>query len=229
MLDDGVAVKLNAEKENMNSKVLKFLLVVKVLGNKISFPMCSVELRRHWNKFGNFHMTSLGMNWILCSFISEEAMDEVLNGGPWYVGGYIVGMDKWSTSFNPNSFNGITAPVWIRLPCLPLYCWDEENITRIASKIGVPMYVDGNSFRWGKHEFVRVCIRLNLENSLPKGVWIDGIAGRFFQHIEYEKIDMLCFYCGKVGHDKDLCPEIKKVDVAAKVSIKQENVVSIPT
>ncbi|XP_020692362.1 uncharacterized protein LOC110106723 [Dendrobium catenatum] len=90
------------------------------------------------------------------------------------------------------------------------------------------MYVDGNSFRWGKREFSRVCIRLNLENSLPKGVWIDGIAGRFFQQVEYEKIDMLCLHCGKVGHDKVLCPEIKKVEAATKVINKQETVVSIP-
>ncbi|PKU73524.1 hypothetical protein MA16_Dca008088 [Dendrobium catenatum] len=125
-------------------------------------------------------MTSLGMNWILCPFKSEEAMEEVYNGGPWYVGRFIVGMDKWSPSFNPNSLKGITKPIWIRFPCLPLFCWDEENIARIASRIGVPMYVDGNLFRWGKREFSRVCIRLNLENSLPKGVWIDGMAGRFF-------------------------------------------------
>ncbi|KAI0492179.1 hypothetical protein KFK09_026445 [Dendrobium nobile] len=147
MSDDGIAVKLNAEKDIMNSNILKFSLIIKILGNKISFPMCSVELRRRWDRFGKFHMTSLGMNWILCSFKSEEAMEEVFNGGPWYVGGYIVGMDKWTTSFNLNSFKGITAPVWIRFPCLPLYCCDEKNIARIASRIGVPMYVDGNSFR----------------------------------------------------------------------------------
>ncbi|KAI0488476.1 hypothetical protein KFK09_028309 [Dendrobium nobile] len=62
MSEDGIAVKLNAEKEILNSQVLKYSLVIKVLGDKISFPMCSIELRIQWNKFGNFHMTSLRMN-----------------------------------------------------------------------------------------------------------------------------------------------------------------------
>ncbi|XP_028550963.1 uncharacterized protein LOC110093943 [Dendrobium catenatum] len=66
MSDDGITVKLNAEWEVMNAQVLKYSLVIKVLGDKITFPMCSLELRRQWNKFGSFHMISLGINWILC-------------------------------------------------------------------------------------------------------------------------------------------------------------------
>ncbi|XP_020686134.2 uncharacterized protein LOC110102231 [Dendrobium catenatum] len=153
MSDDGIAVKLNVEKEVFNMQVLS------------------------------------------------------LNGGPWNVGGHIVGMDKWSPLFNPNSFKGITASVWIHLPCLPLYYWDEENTPRNSSSVGVPMFVDGNCFKWGKHDFARVCVRLKLANRLPNGVWVDGIAGRFFQKIEYEKIDLICYHYGKAGHDRKGCPD----------------------
>ncbi|XP_020686944.2 uncharacterized protein LOC110102802 [Dendrobium catenatum] len=127
-------------------------------------------------------------------------------------------MDKWSPFFNPNSVRGITAPVWVRFPCLPLYCWDKENFIKIASRIGAPILLDGNSFKWGKREFSRVCIRLNLENSLLNGVWVDGIASHFFQGIEYEKIDLIFYQCGKVGHESKLCPEsVKKVSVEQPV------------
>ncbi|PKU87597.1 hypothetical protein MA16_Dca016916 [Dendrobium catenatum] len=133
-------------------------------------------------------MTSLGMNWILCSFKSEEAMEEVFNGGPWFVGGYIVGMDKWTASFNPNSFKEITAPVWICFPSLPLYCWDEENISRIVSRIGVPMYVDGNSFRWSKHEFARVCVRLNLKTAFLKVFGLTALLEGFFSKLNMRRL-----------------------------------------
>ncbi|KAL0926286.1 hypothetical protein M5K25_002503 [Dendrobium thyrsiflorum] len=142
--------------------------------------------------------------------------------GLWYVGGRIVGMDKWSPSFAPDSFKGLTAPVWIRFPCLPLYCWDEENISRIASRIGAPMYLDGNSFKWGRREFARACIRINLENKLPSGIWVDGISGRFFQKVEYEKIDLLCFHCGRIGHDKSVCPEDASL-VQSKQPVKRRD------
>ncbi|KAI0519669.1 hypothetical protein KFK09_007123 [Dendrobium nobile] len=45
-------------------------------------------------------------------------------------------MERWSPTFDPYSFKGIFAPVWIRFLCLSLYCWDEENLVRIASRFG---------------------------------------------------------------------------------------------
>ncbi|XP_020701137.1 uncharacterized protein LOC110113058 [Dendrobium catenatum] len=147
------------------------------------------------------------MNWILCSFKMNEAMEEILNGGPWYVSGFIVGMDRWCPEFDPNSFMGISAPVWIRLPNLPLYCWDEDNLARIASCIGTPMYFNRNTFRWGKCEFACICVRIELEKKILNGVWVEGLAGRFFQRVEYEKIDLLCYHCSKVGHEENSCPE----------------------
>ncbi|XP_028553176.1 uncharacterized protein LOC110103722 [Dendrobium catenatum] len=187
--DDGIVVKLNPVIEAKNSEVLKNSIVIKVLGGNVPYSVCSFDLRKQWNKFGGFHMTSISMNWILCSFKTCEAVDEVLNGGPWYVNGCIV------------------APVWIRLPCLPLFCWDEDSLARIASRFGTPLYLDGNTFRWGKREFARICVKIDLEKKLPNGVWIDGLAGRFFQRVEYEKINLLCYHCGHAGHELKTCPE----------------------
>ncbi|PKU80352.1 hypothetical protein MA16_Dca005883 [Dendrobium catenatum] len=187
------------------------------------FSVCGVELRRQWNKFGGFHMTTIGMNWILCSFQKNEVVENILNGGPWYVNGSIVGMDRWSPAFVPYSFKGISAPIWIRFPCLPLYCWDEDSLSRIASHFGRPMYLYGNTFRWGKREFARICLKIDLEKKLPNGVWIDGTTGRFFQRVEYEKIHSLCYQCGCVGHDVKECPHKVVPGIKNQVEKKTEN------
>ncbi|KAI0529128.1 hypothetical protein KFK09_001675 [Dendrobium nobile] len=111
--------------------------------------------KRQWGNLGSFHITTLGCNWMLCSFTTMESMEEVLGGGPWYIGNHIIGMDRWSSSFSIDSLKGISSPVWIRFPGLPLSCWDEENIPMIASMIGTPLMLDGNSFKWGKREYAR--------------------------------------------------------------------------
>ncbi|XP_020702193.1 uncharacterized protein LOC110113832 [Dendrobium catenatum] len=116
-------------------------------------------------------------------------------------------MDRWSPSFSTDSLKGITSPVWIHFPGLPLSCWDQENIPIIASMIGNPLMLDGNSFKWGKREYARCCVRVDLKRKLPTGVWIEGIHEISFQRVEYEKLTSLRYQCGRVGHSKDKCPD----------------------
>ncbi|KAI0503940.1 hypothetical protein KFK09_014886 [Dendrobium nobile] len=112
--NDGIAVKLNNDKEVSNSQILKKSLVVKVLGSNIPFSVCSQEL----------------------------------------------------------------------FPGLPLSCWDEENIPLIASTIGTPMMLDGNSFKWGKREYARCCTREKLVQERvevlkqTEAVNVDGVKER---------------------------------------------------
>ncbi|KAL0927660.1 hypothetical protein M5K25_001856 [Dendrobium thyrsiflorum] len=65
-----------------------------------------------------------------------ESVESIVSGGPCYVCGHIIGLDKWSPNFSPSSLKGMSSLVWIRMPHLPLQCWDETNVSRIASKCG---------------------------------------------------------------------------------------------
>ncbi|KAL0910884.1 hypothetical protein M5K25_018981 [Dendrobium thyrsiflorum] len=210
--EDGTAVKLVESCEISNVKRLEFSVVVKVFGKELPPNVVAWELRRQWAIFGQFHFTSLGKGWYLCSFKCLEAFEGVLAGGPWFVNQHIIGMDRWSTDFSPTSMKGLSSPIWIRMPHLPLQCWDEDNVALIAFMIGVPLMLDGNMFLWGRREFARVCVRLELDKPLPLGVWVDGIAGRFFQKVEYEKISTFCYNCRMVGHDKSECTNGRAVE-----------------
>ncbi|XP_020700215.1 uncharacterized protein LOC110112360 [Dendrobium catenatum] len=152
------------------------------------------------------------MGWYLCSFKSLEAMEGVISGGPWFVNGHIVGMERWAIDFSPSSTKGLTSPIWIRMPQLPLQCWDENNVAMITSMIGVPLMLDGNKFQWGRREFARFCVRVELDKPLPLGVWVEGLGGRFFQKVEYERISSFCYEGGLIGHDKSKCNKSKVVE-----------------
>ncbi|PKU73764.1 hypothetical protein MA16_Dca020763 [Dendrobium catenatum] len=95
------------------------------------------------------------MGWFLCSLIYQVTLDEVLSGGPWFMNDHIIGMERWSMEFSPSSMKGLTAPIWIRMPHLPLQCWDEINVARIASLVGKPLMLDGNMFKWGDKRFCK--------------------------------------------------------------------------
>ncbi|KAI0496455.1 hypothetical protein KFK09_022772 [Dendrobium nobile] len=128
------------------------------------------------------------MGWSLCSFKSIEAMEGVLTGGPWFVNEHIIDMEHWTPAFSSSSVKGLTSPIWIRMPHLPLQCWDENNIARIASRAGTPLMLGGNMLHWGRREFARACVRIKHDQQLPVGVWVESMGGRFFQKLEYERI-----------------------------------------
>ncbi|XP_020678397.2 uncharacterized protein LOC110096680 [Dendrobium catenatum] len=151
-------------------------------------------------------LTTLRYECFVCVFGSVEARDAVLCGGPWFIGGNIVGLDRWMPSFSTVSMEGLSSSVWIRLPNLPQQYWDECNISRIASKIGVTLWIDAQTGNWGIREYARVCIRMNLANKLQAGIWANGLNGRFYQKVEYKCIGLMSFGCGKVGHRRDMCP-----------------------
>ncbi|KAL0921225.1 hypothetical protein M5K25_008278 [Dendrobium thyrsiflorum] len=161
------AVKLKSVNEMANVNRLQFAVAAKVFGRELPFHIIATELRQQWVHLGQFHLTILGKGWVLCTFRSSEAMESILTRGPWYVNGHIIGLDKWSPNFSPSSMKGLSSPVWIKMPHLPLHCWDEENVTRIASKVGKPIMLNGNMFHWGRREFARVCVRLLLDTKLP--------------------------------------------------------------
>ncbi|XP_020681757.2 uncharacterized protein LOC110099070, partial [Dendrobium catenatum] len=149
----------------------------------------------------------MGSDCFLCWFESREARVDVLLGGPWYVARQIIGVEQWAAGLSSKSLRGFTSPVWIRLPNLPLEYWDASNLVRLAEGIGDPLLMDEQTKLLNRCAFARICVRLDLSKRLPKGVWANGLNGRFFQPIEYEGIPLICLKCGRVGHKAELCKE----------------------
>ncbi|KAI0493816.1 hypothetical protein KFK09_023941 [Dendrobium nobile] len=169
----------------------------------------SANIKNAWSKNKNIKVANLDFGDCIaedgCTIKLHKEKVSILNNSTWFVNGNIIGIEKWNKKFDPNSLEGLSAPIWIRMPNLPLFCWDEVNICRIASMVGKPYLIDGNMFQWSRREFGRVCVCIKLNDKLPTGVWVEGEEGKFYQKIEYERLPNLCFECGKIGHDKKEC------------------------
>ncbi|XP_020674051.1 uncharacterized protein LOC110093485 [Dendrobium catenatum] len=107
---------MKEDAELVNAERLKNSLVIKVFGKEIPAHVVAWEVRRQWKLFGNFHFTTLGKGWFLCSFETKYMMEGVLSGGPWFVNSHIIGMEKWTVEFSTLSLKGLTSPIWVRIP-----------------------------------------------------------------------------------------------------------------
>ncbi|KAI0531063.1 hypothetical protein KFK09_000613 [Dendrobium nobile] len=195
--------KIEAVRHNIAK--LDRALVAKVLGRRIAFPHLLSELKRRWYQFRDFEIVTTAPNSFICLFASPEARDAVLMSGPWIIASNIVGMDKWTPNSSPSSLQGMHSPIWIRLPQLPLIYWDADNINRIANMLGDPLWMDSHTSSWGKSSYARICVRIDISQRLLPGIWINGIHGRFFQRVKYERLTNFCFECGYIGHTSGSC------------------------
>lgn len=116
--NNDLSLNLEAVKENLEK--LEKALVGKLIGRRVPFAVLLNELKKKCAFIGDFHLIMFGDDCFTCIFKSMKARDAILLGGPWNVAWYIMGLDKWSPTFSPDSLDGLFAPVWIWFPKLPL-------------------------------------------------------------------------------------------------------------
>lgn len=74
---------------------------------------------------------------------------------------------------------------------------------KIGHAIGPVLRVDAHMANGARGRFARLYIQVNLDKPLLTMVLI---RQKHIQPIQYEGINQLCFYCGRIGHRKKGCP-----------------------
>lgn len=180
-------------------------LVVKLLGNPIPLYIMERKLRELWKKFGRFQVIDLPRGFFLVIFEKKEACLGALSGGPWSVFGRCITMELWTVDFKTTDTIK-TAPVWIRISDIPMELYQENVLLKLVAGIGKPIKVDTKTTYTNRANFVRVCIKVDLEVSLKGTMSING--NRFL--VEYEGLPSICFECGMGGHPKSHCLHSKE-------------------
>ncbi|XP_019157584.1 PREDICTED: uncharacterized protein LOC109154196 [Ipomoea nil] len=112
---------------------------------------------------------------------------------------------KWSPDFRPDMESPIV-PVWIAFEGLPAHLRDKRALYSIANLIGKPLKVDASTLTHNRPSMARVCVELNVCNSLQYQIWIiNSSYGGFAQKVCYEYIPPYCMGCRKFGHTESDC------------------------
>lgn len=111
-----------------------------------------------------------------------------------------------ATKFRPTEKHFDKLAVWVHFPELPVEYYDKEALYLIASKVGKPIRVDYATNNLIRARYARVFVEVDLDHPILTKVWI----GNCWQTILYENLHLLCFHCGRIGHQKAQCSERKE-------------------
>ncbi|KAL0927369.1 hypothetical protein M5K25_001533 [Dendrobium thyrsiflorum] len=176
------------------------------IGRRPFYEALLSAMRKSWKLKGMMQLLSLSDGFFMLKFTSSEDYDMALSGGVWFFLGKPFVVQKWVPNFKPKREEFSSIPIWLKILDLPLPCWTPEGISRIASKIGVPLTVDNLTAEKTRLTYARVCVQVTKECTYPESIQISILGEPFTLNIQYEWRPTPCEHCASIVHPPEICP-----------------------
>ncbi|PKI71793.1 uncharacterized protein LOC116209086 [Punica granatum] len=190
-------------------------LIVKVLGRRVSYWVLKNRLQRLWQPKGELTLTDLPNDFFIVK--THEDRDFALYRGPWTVLGHYLTVREWVPDFLPLEAKIDRVAMWVRIPNLPMEYQNEILLRRTGYALGRPIRIGQNTVNLARVNFVRACVEVNLEEPLRPSVELLGAVYR----VEYKGVNLICFKCGRVGHQREGCAD--EQSASSEANAREEN------
>lgn len=132
-------------------------------------------------------------------FDSNADRFKVSSSGPWFWGRAGLSMKPWTPDFDPSTASISTAPVWVRLPSLPLHFWEGKSLESIGNGLG-KFLCNCPDESIDRTTFARICVEMDFKNGFPAEINLLGKGYSWTQKIDYENLCFRCRVCFETGH-----------------------------
>ncbi|CAH9093069.1 unnamed protein product [Cuscuta europaea] len=147
--------------------------------------------------------------WIIFKFQDGEDRSKVLHGGPYTVFGKLLMLKELSEDFTFEDEEFLKIPIWIKFPKLPMCLWNDEAMSEVASRVGVPITTDKITQERANNDFARVLIEVDLTKPPPLHFPIRLPSRKVIkQSVVYETFPNFCFHCKEFGHHPFICKKL---------------------
>ena len=147
---------------------------------------------------------SVGRGYFLFNFESKEDKELIFRNGPYFMGPQGLYLNGWTSDFDLEADIPKAVSVWVRLPNLPMHCWNPKSLQAIGNVLG--KYIDMASPK-DQYACARVCVEVDLEAGLPEAIKLTVGNWVHFQKLDYEHLPFKCRGYHEYGHFIRNCPK----------------------
>ena len=113
-------------------------------------------------------------------------------------------LNGWTPDFDPEVNIPKAIPVYVRLPNLPMHCWNPKSLQAIGNVLG--NYIDMASPK-DQYACARICVEVDLEGGLPEAIKLTMGNWVHYQKMDYEQLPFKCRGCHEYEHFIRNCPK----------------------
>jgi hypothetical protein len=156
-------------------------------------------VQRNWSPLVKEGIRShlVGRGFFVFVFDNLEDRNLIFRNEPYFMGPQGLYLNKWSPDFDPMQDVPSVVLVWVRLPHLPLHCWNPKSLESIGNTLG--KYID-KADRKEQYSCARICVEVDLEVGLPEAIQLKVADWSYIQELDYEQLPFKCRYCHGYGH-----------------------------
>ncbi|CAI0410917.1 unnamed protein product [Linum tenue] len=155
-----------------------------------------------WKPSGHMDVLDLDHDCFMVKFTNRADYLTSLSDGPWMILEHYLVVQPWSQDFRLKEKLPPSITAWVRFPALPIQYYHNQILTVIGNLFGKTIRIDLNTLTVQRGKFARMAIEIDVSKPLRTRFWLDG----HWQAVEYENLPQLCFTCGRIGHQEELCP-----------------------
>ncbi|XP_074576165.1 uncharacterized protein LOC141832578 [Curcuma longa] len=156
-----------------------------------------------WNVSGSYEVHFSG--WLIFRFNNVKDREGVLIKGPYFMFRRPLFLKNMPEFFKFDDHEIKRVPVWIKLPGLPLECWNETCLSMIVSKVGKPLHTAKKTQTKKRISHPRVLVEVDASKKLVRNVTIRLPDGEFDQRVIFEYEPRYCNHCTMFAHNTDDC------------------------